>query len=403
MKILLVQPYALGPGHYDAYTKRICEGFCKAGLDITLVTALGTKDGWDKKLPMLSVRSLGKESWITTRTENRFGSKFFSRLIKGLKLILIGWVVQRKAFSIFKKNGHDVVHFIDSEFITLTMLFYFFGKPKNVFITVPAPLEMRNIFLEYTYNSIRKMMVSHLLKRAHPIFHTEQVKNSLIHSGIISDSNAPVIPWGIDVIEENFSKEESRNRLGIDIHKKVFGFFGYLLPQKGFDFTLETWASLQKEYVLLALVHSDCLKDGETINEFIKNNHMEDRVLLNYGYTLEEDLALNISACDAILLPYKKNFQGESGIMSLACSHGVPLIAANVGKVGDTVERKGLGFVFEPESSRSFIDTLIKFSKLSEEEIKKIKESISAYVKFLSWEQIARSHVDCYKKYGNPS
>lgn len=401
MKILLVQPYTLGPGHYDPYTRRLCEGFVKSGFDITFITAEGTKNGWEKKLSIKSVEAFEKKSWITLRTENIYRSKFLSRLIKNIQFLFTGWTVQKKAFSIFKKNGYDVIHFIDSEFITLTMLFYFFGKPKNVFVTVPAPLEMLNVFSKYIYNPIRKVMVSHLFKRVHPIFHTENIKNSLVNSHIILNSDIPVIPWGVDKIEKDFLKEESRKRLGIDIHKKVFGFFGYLLPQKGFHFTLESWVSLQKDYLLLARVHSDCLEEGNAISEFIKNKNMTDRILFTYGYTSEEELALSISACDAILLPYKKNFQGESGIMSLACSHGVPLIAANTGKVGETVVKKGLGFVFEPESSESFINTLIKFSQLSEEEVKKIKGNIISHIKFLSWEQIARSHVDFYKKYGN--
>ena len=60
MKILLVQPYALGPGHYDAYTKRLCEGFLKNKIKVSLLTAAGTKNHSEEDVSIKYIKSFKK-------------------------------------------------------------------------------------------------------------------------------------------------------------------------------------------------------------------------------------------------------------------------------------------------------------------------------------------------------
>lgn len=396
MKILLVQPYALGPGHYDAYTKRLCEGFCCAGVDVTLVTAAGTKNHWEKQLQIKSIESIKYNSGVIFKIENNHRLKFIGKIKKVFKFVLTSWRVEKKAFSVFNKENYDALHFIDSELITLVTLFWIFKKPKKVFLTVPAPYEMQNKFYQYTYNPIRKIVAQWLFKYIKLISHTEYVKKSLIDLNIASEETISVIPWGVDEASDDYSRTEIRKALGIAENKKVFGFFGYLLDQKGFDFTLENWANINKNFILLSRVHSDYSGDKTRIENFIKEKNIKDRIFVTFGYTSEKDLAMNICACNAILLPYKKFFQGESGIMSLACSHGIPLIASNVGKIGKVVEENGLGIVFEPESSLSFKKALQKFADLNERDIEKINENIDLYAKSLSWREIAILHINFY-------
>lgn len=401
LKILLVQPYALGPGHYDAYTRRLCEGFCQAGADVTLITAAGTKTQWEKQLPIKSIEAVKSDSRFILKTENKYSPKFIGKITKGIHLLLTNWAVGKKAFICFGDGGYDALHFIDSELITLAILFFLFKEPENVFLTVPASYEMQNIFYKYTYNFVRKIMARWLFLRVKPITHTEYVKKSLIDSKIALGFEIPVIPWGIDASTNDYSKIESRKILGIDQSKKVFGFFGYLLAQKGFDFVLENWADLKEDFILLTRVHSDYDEEGKRIKNFIETKKIGSKILFNFGYTSEKDLALNICACDAILLPYKKFFQGESGIMSLACSHKIPLVSAHVGKIGEAVEKNGLGIVFEPESPAAFKRALEKFADFKEEDIKKIKENIGLYIKSLSWKEIACRHINFYKSCNN--
>jgi glycosyltransferase involved in cell wall biosynthesis len=288
------------------------------------------------------------------------------------------------------------LHFIDSEIVTLSILFFIFKKKKNIFITVPAPYEIQNVFYKYTYNPIRKILVKWLFKYVKPIAHTEYVKKSLIDSKIVSNFKIPVIPWGIDRIINDYSKSETKKLLCIGEDKKVFGFFGYLLAQKGFYFAIENWTGLDRNFILLARVHSDYAEDKNWIQNFIDEKKLNDKIIFNFGYTSEEDLALNISVCDAILLPYQKKFYGESGIMSLACSHKIPLVAANVGKIGRTVKEKGLGLVFDAESALSFKNAIEKFANLSEKDIEKIKENIDVYASSLGWKEIAKKHMEFY-------
>ena len=66
--------------------------------------------------------------------------------------------------------------------------------------------------------------------------------------------------------------------------------------------------------------------------------------------------------------------------MSLACAHRVPLIAADVGKIGNSVKKMRIGLVFDAESSLSLKSAINKFVNLNTEEVREIKENLNIYV-----------------------
>ena len=247
------------------------------------------------------------------------------------------------------------------------------------------------------YDPFRDLILKKILNSVNIITHTENVKNSL-SKFFIRDKYIPVIPWGVDSKVLNYSKSEARNILGIGIDKKVFGFFGYILEQKGFDYVLNVWPSLNKDNFLLSVVHSDKPGEEAKITKFLKNNLNGENFKIKIAFASENDLAISFCAVDAILLPYKKFFQGESGIMSLACAYNIPLLASDTGKVGQVVKENKLGLVFKPDSESDLKDTIEKFSKLSEENISEMKENIKNYIKLYSWENIASQHLTAYKQ-----
>jgi|GEM_PF-255856 len=392
MKIVIVQPYAKGPGHYDAYTKRLCEGFLKENVEIVLVTANGTFNDWSKNLPIKEIVAISSKSFLVSSLDRDSSSK---RFIRRLRFFYTSWITEKKAFSYFLKNNCDAIHFIDSEIITLSILFCIFKKPKDVFFTVPAPLEiLEKSFHKQLYNATRILLSKKLFKLAKPIVHSKFIADSLIKNKIVS-YNIPVVSWGIDNARLTYSKQEARNKIGLLQNEYVFGFFGYILPQKGFQFLLQNLSKLNN-YKILAIIHSDKIGEEDSIRKQIKDNNLNN-IIIRYGFASENDLALYISACDAVLLPYKRDFIGESGIMSLTLSHEIPLIASNVGKVGETIKQHNLGIVFEPESNLEFIKALDKFSNFSKNEIELIKKNINLYISKNSWGEIARQHLSIYK------
>ncbi|XOB41512.1 MAG: glycosyltransferase family 4 protein [Candidatus Nealsonbacteria bacterium] len=401
MKILLVQPYALGPGHYEAYTQRLCAGFCKLSVDTTLITAAGTRGGWENELPLRSLQAMKANSSFLFTLDAGKKLQVIDRVMGRIRFLWTSWVVERVAFTHFVKDDYDILHFIDAEPITLSILFLLFGKPQNVFLTIPAPYTIpargKSIY-RYTYDPLRRAMARWLFKYIKPITHSQHVKKSLFNLKIVSKVEVPVIPWGIDTPSLTCNRLEARQKLGIKEDSPILGFFGYLLPQKGFDLVLKTWPSLNQKCLLLAFVHSDRPGGESKIRNRVQEAGINNRTLIKFGYASEKELALHIRACDGILLPYQKTFQGESGIMALALSHQIPLIAANTGRIGEVVSQNNLGIIFKPDSSLSFKEGIDKFLNFKKEEINQIKKNINLYTKLYSWKEIANQHLMAYQK-----
>jgi len=393
MKILLVQPYALGPGHYDAYTKRLCMGFCQLGVDVTLITAAGTREGWENQLPIDHMKVMKRNSHLLFALEKGKSIRVIDRIMRRLRFLWTSLVVEKFALSHYLNNDYDALHFIDTELITLAILFLLYGKPSNVFLTIPAPYsipaQQKSIY-RYTYDPLRRMVSKWLFKFIGPITHSQYVRNSLFDFNLVSkDTIVPIIPWGIDVPKFKQNISEVRQKLGIGDSRPVFGFFGYLLPQKGFNFLLKSWSRINPRCILLALVHSDKPGEEKAIKKQIVKTGIRNRVIFKFGFVSEQELALYYQACDAILLPYKKTFKGESGTMALALSYNIPVIVANVGRVGEVIRQNNLGIVFEPESPSALKEAIDQFLNLGKEEINRIKKNIRLYTESHSWEEVS--------------
>lgn len=64
----------------------------------------------------------------------------------------------------------------------------------------------------------------------------------------------------------------------------------------------------------------------------------------------DEEFEMAIQAVDAIVLPYRKTFNGASGPLGEGVAKGKMIIAANHGSLGDIVEKNHLGYTFESEN-----------------------------------------------------
>jgi len=393
MKILLVQPYALGPGHYDPYTRRLSAALCGQGADITLLTAAGTKEGWEKRLPLKHIATMKRDSPLLFTAETLHG------LMKRVRLLWTGWKVQQLALKHYATGKYDVLHFVDAELLTLVVLYSHFGKPRNVFLTIPEAYRTcfsPGRFYRPLYDALRRAAARQLFKYVTPITHSPKVRETLFEMRLVSSDNVPVIPWGIDAPLVNCDRQEARRMLGISEQAKLFGFFGHLLPQKDLHVVLEAWPSMAQNCTLLIAAHAEATVE-DRIRRWIRTTGIESRVMCHFGYVAEAKLDLYMRACDAVLLPYKRTFQGESGVLAQACANQVPVIAADTGALGEAVRSGDLGIVFKPESPSALQEAIDRFLRLGKEEVDQIKEKMKALASARSWTAVARQHLIAYQ------
>lgn len=79
-------------------------------------------------------------------------------------------------------------------------------------------------------------------------------------------------------------------------------------------------------------------------SELIKSG----KLMYHLGYVPDETIPLYFSATDLVILPYREEFRGTSGVLQLASAYNIPVIASNVGQSGLIIEEHKLGLLSEP-------------------------------------------------------
>ena len=102
-------------------------------------------------------------------------------------------------------------------------------------------------------------------------------------------------------------------------------------------------------------------------------------------------------AVDAVILSYRKDFKGASGVLSTAAQYNLPVIAADVREIGETVKNYKLGLTFEAENSPSLRKAVLSFLNLNEEAKQEIRENLLHYAQTHSWQEAAQRHIELYQ------
>lgn len=176
---------------------------------------------------------------------------------------------------------------------------------------------------------------------------------ALVHHPLYDNFGAPV------------SKEEARDRIGVEKEGKVILFFGFIRRYKGLDILLEAMADkrIRKEDIKL-LIAGEFYEDEKSYREQIAKLGIEDQLLMRTGFIVDSDVRYFLSAADTVVQPYRSATQ--SGVTPLAYHFEKPMIITNVGGLPDLVPHEKVGLVAQPEPV-SIADAIIRFYEMGEQ------------------------------------
>jgi glycosyltransferase involved in cell wall biosynthesis len=195
----------------------------------------------------------------------------------------------------------------------------------------------------------------------HIFVHTEKMKAELEQQFGVRDS-VSVIPFGINNAVPNTAVTcaQARQRLGIRDHERTLLFFGNIAPYKGLEYLVGAFQSLVASGGEYRLIIAGRPKGHdaywETIHETITREIDPGRVTLKIEYVPDGDAELYFKASDALVLPYVEIFQ--SGVLFLAYSFGLPVLAADVGSMKDDIVESRTGFVFSKQDVTDLARTI---------------------------------------------
>ena len=199
---------------------------------------------------------------------------------------------------------------------------------------------------------------------------------------------------------EDTSKQGCRARLGLPQERIVLLFFGELRESKGPDILLKAVKLLPPEVlVVFAGAPAGSLSRLDWKQE-ATNLGLDGRVRLDLGHVPDELVPVYFQAADAIVLPYRRSFLATSGVLQWAAAAEKPVIATDVGEVGDLVRRYGLGLVVEPENPQRLADAIGRYVRGQEAIETSITKCASHYSSLNHWRQTAASMLAAYQRAG---
>jgi glycosyltransferase involved in cell wall biosynthesis len=427
MKVLFVEPFAHREGHPSFESKRVCYALVDSGTEITLVTFMGLQDDWanrDKKVAHVSVFPRTNLGFRLQNRLNQFA------LVRSLLRISEALLTLSRAIWMNRKGQYDLIHVFDAEptfFSCLTLSFFFRGSHFVITVYNPPPSPRKwdvhvsrlitkldfSILTETLRYLVRKaieskpsiflrsLLYQKALQNSNILFvcHTKQMQRAYATymEGRLYDRFA-CIPLGVETSQEQISTEYAKQRLGLPRGKSIFLSFGNNHPGKDFEVIFQASSGLATDFLLLHVGKLGAVGEEGDPQRLAKKYGFSQNTIVKDVLVPEEEKILYFVAADAVILSYKKDFIQSASILNDAAKSSTPVIASDVGQLGEYVRSYHLGVTFAPEDANSLQQAIISFLALSDKEKEEIKENFAKFVAAHPWEENARSHLAAYEK-----
>ncbi|MFT3701791.1 MAG: glycosyltransferase [Agriterribacter sp.] len=193
------------------------------------------------------------------------------------------------------------------------------------------------------------------------------------------------------------SKEVARKELGLTANGRVILFFGFIRKYKGLDILLDAMKMVKNQVAqkhetpVQLLVAGEFYEDDKPYLQQVKDNGIEDIVILRTEFVADSRVKYYLCAADVVVQPYRNATQ--SGVTPLAYHFEKPMIVTNVGGLTAMVPEGKVGLIAAPEAS-SIAEKIQEFYSMGEAHF---SPGIIEEKKKYTWDNITRSIFDIWQ------
>lgn len=229
------------------------------------------------------------------------------------------------------KEKVDVIHVLSGD-----VFYRFFGLGLRK-LAVPTVITFHHMSFEGIKMSSIKRIISSIRCG---IVHTDYQYSVLDEHRI---NNVRKIEYPIFVVGDILEIKEAKHKLNIPKDVFVLSFIG-TQRYKGLEVLLEALKYVNRNFLLLITgVERDIKK--EDIDRMIRG--YADKVRIDLHYLKDEEYHEVLQATDAVVLPYRREFDGASGLMIDGISLGKCIIGSDHGSMGTIIKKHNLGSTFK--------------------------------------------------------
>jgi glycosyltransferase involved in cell wall biosynthesis len=238
----------------------------------------------------------------------------------------------------------------------------------------------------------------------HLFVHTEKMKCELMNEFGVRATKVSVIPYGINNATPNtsISRDQARKRLGVLDGKKTILFFGRIAEYKGLEYLITAFQLLLErrddyQLIIAGRPENDYVKSWNVIQQKMAENVRGRRILIRAEHVPDDQTEFYFKAADVLVLPYTHIYQ--SGVLFLAYSFGLPVLASDVGALSEEIVEGETGSIFNPKDPVDLAATIERyfasnlFANLSVQR-QKIKDFA---IERHSWNVVGQLTMEVYK------
>ncbi len=332
-----------------------------------------------------------KRNW---RPNAGAATKALGLLIYYARLIRYAAAADAKIFHILWNNR---IEFFDRT----VLMVYFKTLRKKIVITAHNVNARKRDSNDSSFNRITLKTQYRLAD--HIFVHTAKMKRELCEDFAIRPTDVTVIRHPINNAfpDTDLTPGQAKQRLGLGGREKAILFFGRLRPYKGLEYLLAAFQRIAALDVNYRLIIAGELKKGseayfDEIQQMIDNSPYRNRILQRTEFIPDKDAEIYLKAADVLVLPYKEIFQ--SGVLFLAYSFGLPVVAADVGSFREEIIEGRTGFLCKPcdaDDLAKAIETYFESDLFQTLDVRRPQIRDYAFAQH-SWEGVAEATRDVY-------
>jgi glycosyltransferase involved in cell wall biosynthesis len=348
MRILEIETF--GRGGLIHYCYNLSCALAGRGHDVTLVTAAAYELD-DRDLPP-NVRLVKATARFTHRSSRSLPAGLLAAA-RRVEAVADAVTVARIA----RRLRPDVVHLHSTNPIALAHLLLLgrLGVPLVATAHVVTPHE-RSRIQDAVYRRIH---------RASPLIiaHSEHDRKRLLEEFLLEPGRVVVIPHG----EYGFfgregdlpDRDAARRGLGLDPRDEVALFFGYIREYKGLDVLLEAWPGVVRARRRARLVVAgDPVRLAPARRGELEAWATRLGAIHRFAYVPFPEVTRYFAAADVLVMPYRH--VSQSGVLFLALSLGLPVVATRVGGLPEVLRDGDSALLVPADSAAALGDAVAR-------------------------------------------
>ena len=262
-----------------------------------------------------------------------------------------------KIFHILWNNRFDF-------FDRILLMLYYKSLGKHVVMTTHNVNERKRDHNDTRWN--RFTLRAQYRLADHIFVHTEEMRIELTNEFGVEPERITLIPFGINnaVPHTSLTEQEAKKLLGIGPGEKTILFFGRITLYKGLEYLVSAFKQLSSRDHSYRLIIAG--RPQEAAEEYMRGirdasrEHVQsNKIVLNTYHIPDEETEIYFKAADVLVLPYRAVYQ--SGVLFLAYSFGLPVIATDVGSLKDDIAEGQTGFICKPEDSQDLAAAIERY------------------------------------------